>query len=219
MITKFDLKRIIKSKSEDELMYRFDLENEIIYDKNTNEEICSLDTYLTILRKENGQSFKYIYCDPASLIDVIQCTECGTVIHSHNDERYDPFLKCPTCVNYKTNFEYWTKKDIDSDINKKNMLINYEEINKYEREYDVRIKKRKGKYDWQIFKKNFNFRKKIIKLELNCYNITKSYFKGLFLGISIYKPDKETNNFNTFILNKSINIPLTPSGIYRKLVK
>ena len=114
MISKWDMKNYIK-KNLDKFPYTYKEEEDALYDKETNEYLSSLDTFLDLYRKESGESFESIYYDHVGLYNVLRCTECGTVIFTYEDESYDPYLKCPTCTDYNTHFKYWTKEDINKE--------------------------------------------------------------------------------------------------------
>jgi uncharacterized Zn finger protein (UPF0148 family) len=214
MISKWDMKKYIKENT-DKFPYIYKEEEDAIYNKN-GDYLSSLDTFLEIYRKHSGESFESIYYEHAFLQDVLKCTECGTVIFTWDDERYDPHLKCPTCTDYKTYFEYWTKEDIESDEEKQNTIKFFKEIMDYKAEQDKRIKDRNGKYDWQIAVKKFYGKKRFLGLALECDNITKSYLKGLRLKIDIGK--KENDDDFGYIINKFFTIPLSWSQFYIQFI-
>ena len=81
---------------------------------------------------------------------------------------------------------------------------------------DERIKRRGGKYDWEIGKKTLNFKNHRITLELECDDITKSYLKGLRLDVHIWK--KEDKEDSCFSLSKHLIIPLGVTSLYRQIV-
>ena len=146
---------------------------------------------------------------------ILKCTECGTLIFTYEDYRYEPNLKCPTCTDYKTNFDFWTKKDIESDDGKKATLKAYEELKEREKEIEERIKRRNGKYDWQIAIKKIYTKKKLLVLNLECNDITESYFKGLRLTIEVCVKDYENN---MYFLKKNYIIPLSWSAFYYQFI-
>ena len=141
----------------------------------------------------------------------MRCTECGTVIFTTEDEDYDPRLKCPTCTDYKTHFEYWTKEDIKSDEEKQEVIEHYKKMTEWKIERDKRIKRRNGKHDWEIAVKKFYGKKLYLSLALECDDITKSYFKGLRLKIDFGK--KEYKDDSTYTVNKFFTIPLSWSQL------
>lgn len=214
MISKYDMKKYIK-ENPDKFPFIYKEEEDAIYNKEGN-YLSSLDTFLEIYRKKSGESFESIYYEHAFLQDVLRCTECGTVIFTWDDERYDPHLKCPICTDYKTHFEYWTKEDIESDKSKQDTIKLLKEEMEYKAERNRRIKRRNGKQDWEIAIKKFYGKKVFFKIVLECDNITESYFKGLRLKIEIGK--KDDNNDITYSVNKFITIPLSWSAFYIQFI-
>jgi uncharacterized Zn finger protein (UPF0148 family) len=213
MISKYDMKKYIEAQQkEGNFPYIYKEDEEIFYDNNGN-YIASLDELLKIYRKNSGESFESIYYEHAFLENVLRCTECGTVIFTTEDERYDPRLKCPTCTDYHTYFEFWTKEDIESDEKKQSVIKHFKEMNDYTAEQNKRIKDRGGKYDWQIANKEFRGKKLFLGFYLECENITKSYFKGLRLNIHIGKKDGMG-----YVIKKYIRIPLSWSQFYIQFI-
>jgi hypothetical protein len=211
MVSKWDMKKYIK-KNADTFPYIYKEDEDAIYDRDGN-YLSSLDTFLKIYRKHSGESFESIYYEHVSLQDVLRCTECGTVIFTTEDEWYDPHLKCPTCTDYHTHFKYWTKEDIESDEEKQNTIKAFKEMMDYKREQNERMKRRNGKYDWQIANKEFRGKKLFLGFHLECDDITKSYFKGLRLNIDIGKKDGIG-----YVIKKHIRIPLSWSQFYIQFI-
>lgn len=211
MVSKWDMKKYIK-ENVDSFPYIYKEEEDAIYDKDGT-YLSSLDTFLDIYRKHSGESFESIYYEHVSLQNVLRCTECGTVIFTTEDEWYDPHLKCPTCTNYHTHFKYWTKEDIESDEEKQNTIKAFKEMMDYKREQNERMKRRNGKYDWQIANKEFRGKKLFLGFHLECDDITKSYFKGLRLNIDIGKKDGIG-----YVIKKHIRIPLSWSQFYIQFI-
>ena len=214
MVSKYDVKKYL-NKNADKLSWVYKEEEDAIYNKD-GDYITSLDTFLEIYRKRTGQSFESIYCEHVSLQDVLRCTECGTVIFTTDDERYDPHLKCPTCTDYHPHFEYWTKEDIESDEEKQNTINFFKKMKDDLIEQNKRIEKRNGKYDWQIAIKEFRGKKIFLRFALECNNITKSYFKGLRLKVDIGK--KENEDSICYTIKKFFTIPLSWSQFYIQFV-
>lgn len=210
MISKWDMKKYIKNNA-DKFPYIYKEEEDAIYDKDGN-YLSSLDTFLKVYRKHSGESFESVYYENVSLLNVLRCTECGTVIFAMDDESYDPCLKCPTCTDYHTYFKYWTKEDIENDEEKRNEIKFLEEQTIRMEERDERRKKRNGKYDWEIAIKKFRGKKRCLELALECDDITKSYFKGLRLNVHIGK--KENADDIGYIVKKFFTIPLSWSQFY-----
>jgi hypothetical protein len=65
---------------------------------------------------------KVLFGDDGSLQYVVKCRDCGTVIISYNDERFEERLDCPTCTDYKTDFKYFTNKEVGKDKGLKQYL-------------------------------------------------------------------------------------------------
>jgi len=214
MVSKWDMKKYMKENAE-KLDWVYNDEDDAIYNKD-GICLCSLDEFLETYRKKSGESFESIYYEHVSLKDVLRCTECGTVIFTTEDEWYDPYLKCPTCTDYKPHFKYWTKEDIDSDEEKQKTILFFKEEMVRQRERNERMKKRNGKYDWQIAIKNFYGKKRFLGLELECDDITKSYFKGLRLEIRIGK--KGDINDISYSVSKYFRIPLSWSQFYIQFI-
>ncbi len=204
MVSRYDIKKYIeKNKDVEDFPYIYKEEDDSVYDKD-GEYLCSLDTFLDIYKRHSGQSFECIYSEEVLLKTVLKCTECGTVIFTRDDEWFDPHLKCPTCTDYNTHFEYWTKEDIESDERKQEILQGYKEMAQHQKEYEERRKRRNGKYDWQIAIKEFCLKKRYIKLSLECDNIMQSYFKGLRLKVQTGKKGDVS-----YTINKYFTIPLS----------
>ena len=215
MISKYDMKKYIK-ENPDKSPYVYKEEEDALYDKEDGSYVAPLDKFLEIYRKKSGESFESIYYEHVAGYDVLRCTECGTVIFTYEDYSYDPNLKCPTCTDYKTHFDFWTKEDIDSDEGKQEALKAYKEMNDYYKEQEERIKRRNGKYDWQIAIWKFNTKKWRLHLILECDNITESYFKGLRLKINFFA--FENLNDHIMCLKKFFIIPLSWSQFYYQFI-
>lgn len=208
MVTKYEIKSFIK-KHQDGLSIKYNEEDDQIYLLD-GKHLCSLDEYVTLFRKNTGQLFESIYYSKISLLDVLKCMECGTVIFSYYDERYDHNLKCPVCTKYNTYFEYWTKDDIENDSEKQKAIKGMEYEMKCEEECYDRMMKRGGLYDWQIYKKKIYGKKHCLIITLECDNITESYFKGLRIDVQYGK--KDDNGFG-YLINRFFKIPLSISQI------
>lgn len=65
---------------------------------------------------------KVLFGDDGSLQYVVKCQDCGTVILSYNDERFEERLDCPTCTDYKTGFKYFTSNEVRKDKGLKQYL-------------------------------------------------------------------------------------------------
>jgi hypothetical protein len=206
------MKKYIKDNP-DKFPYIYNEDEDAIYSKD-GKYMSSLDTFVKIYRKHTGQSFECIYSCHVDLSAVLKCTECGTVIFTYEDESYDDNLKCPTCTDYKTYFKFWTKEEIDSDQEKQNTINWYKEMTEYEIEREKRIKRRNGKQDWEIAKKEFRGKKIYLQFILECDDITESYFKGLRLDIRCGKKDSDGG----YTVNKFFTIPLSWSRFYLQFI-
>lgn len=214
MVSKWEMQQYLQKNTE-KLPFIYNKEEDAVYNKD-GEYLCTLDKFLENYRKKSGESFEYIYGEHVALFSVLRCTECGTVIFTYEDEGYDPNLKCPTCTGYQTGFDYWTQAEIDADEQKQKELQSMKEIMEDRKIRDERIKRRGGKYDWEIGKKTLNFKNHRITLELECDDITQSYLKGLRLDVHIWK--KEDKEDSCFSLSKHLIIPLGLTSLYRQIV-
>ena len=97
------------------------IDDDDIYD-NFGKYLCKIDDYVETFKLKHGCSFTSIYYCHGTLENILKCNKCGTVIFTDEDERYDPNLRCPTCTDYKTYFEYWAKEDIESDESKQDTI-------------------------------------------------------------------------------------------------
>ena len=182
---------------------------------DTGEYICSIDTYAQHLREKLHCDFEVIYEDHASLRVVFRCKECGTVIFARDDEDYDPNLRCPTCGGYDTYFEYWTKEDIDSDKSKQDTIRSLRMMQQYMIESQRRRKKR-GLNDWEIWKKEVQFKKCRRTFSLECCDLFNgkkgpARLKGLNLHITRWEKDKDGIGYYG---KKYTRIPLSPHAVY-----
>lgn len=202
MINKYEIKKFIIENG-DKLGLSYNKDEDAIY-LNGN-YLSSLDSFIEFYRRETGQSFSSIYYEHATLNSIIKCDVCGTVIFTTEDEYYDKGLRCPTCTDYKTYFKYWTKEDIESDDNKQKIIEMYEEFNRKDEERYLRERLRGGKKDNEIFVNNINIKNYKIEINLECDDITKSYFRGLQISIYIWK---------NRTLRKHVIIPLSWSSFY-----
>lgn len=212
MISKYDFKKhVIRLIEEGKLNFVYNESDDSLYDKD-GQFVCLLDEYLDLYRRKTGQHFTSIYTDPCSLLDIIKCNECGTVIFSSdNYEEYDQNLCCPTCVGYKTHFKFWTKEEIENDEEKQKTIEFYEQWTREKNERYER-EQRRGKLDWEITKNKIKTKSYMIEFILECDNITKSYFKDLRFVIQIWKKDNEDSWGYHF--KKKILIPLSWSQFY-----
>ena len=126
MISKYDVIRAFEmaDKKGEKLAMCLSEDKNSLLETETGEYVCSMDTYLDYMRKELHCDFECIYHDHASLTTIYRCKECGAVIFSGDDERYDPNLKCPVCAGYNHG-DFWTKEEIEADEKKQKEIQFY----------------------------------------------------------------------------------------------
>lgn len=212
MTSKYEMINFLK-KHGNELSLVYNEADDTIYNADGTKK-APLDKFLEIYRKNNGESFEGIFYDSASLYDVMRCTECGTVIFTYNDERYDPHLKCPSCTGYKTYFKFWTKEEIESDEEKQNEIKHLEDMTKWMNERYARQQRRNGKSDQEIAVKKFYGKKIYLRICLGCDDITESYIKGLRLKIDI---GNKTDDGIGYTIKHFYTIPLSWSSFKTQL--
>ena len=210
MVSRYDVMKYAKNYP-DRCWYRVENEKDIV-DKETGDAVCDIDKLVQLVRESMHCDFECIHHCHATLETAIRCRECGTVIFSRDDEDYDPNLCCPTCGGYKTHFSYWTKDEIDSDIKKANTIKYLEEWTREENEAYERRKRRKGKYDSEIWNWTIRGKKHGVKFELKCDNLFRYGLKGLHFRINLM--DRDDNGW--FAYRKWWEIPLSIS--YLKLM-
>lgn len=204
MLSAYDVKKYLNNKKDDATFPFYEMDGKI-YDKEDDKEICDLDFYVDYLRKKLHCSFETVYYNHGSLTEILRCTECGAIIFTGDDERYDPNLCCPVCSGYNHN-DYWTAEDIKNDPQKQKQIEFYEEWTKAEIEAEKRRKARGGLYDWQIFKKDYYGKKKSLHLEL-----TKMC--GYMLEVRI-----GTKDGMGYIVKTNFKIPLSPRAFYIRFI-
>lgn len=176
---------------------------------NNSEEL------LTKLRRKLHCDFECIYHDHASLDTIYKCNECGTVIFTGDDERYDPNLMCPNCSDYKHNDEYWTAEMIEADPSKRYALNVYLNLTKAQKKADELFIKRGNLYDWEFcHPKIISIKNGYIKLVFNCDSHKKSWIKGL--RVDIQKWETSDDGIGN-ILKSSITIPLSITYLIFKI--
>lgn len=209
MISEYDIIQYTK-KFPNKCWYSISEDETRIIDKATGEDVCSMDTLVDVMRDKLHCNFETIYSCHPTLETTLRCKECGTVIFTHEDERWEPSLCCPVCSDYKTNFEYWTAEEIKSDDKKQNSINSLIKMQREQVEADKRYFKRGYKYDWQIGKCKMKFANKIIIFELQCDNLFRTKLKGLKLRISVGTKHKDSIGY---IINNYFTIPFSISAI------
>lgn len=215
MISKYQVIKYFKRQMEENEDFHYCLnEDETeIYDNITNTHICSVDTYLDALRKKLHCDFEVIYDEHGLLTTVFRCRECGTVIFGGDDEeRYDPNLTCPTCSDYKTWLEYWSKQDIENDPEKQKTIDGLIKAQKYKIEMYRRIERRGGLSDREIWKKEFRGKNTLYVVTLERMNLWGERLKGLNLHIT--KFSRKNSNDLGFSSEWFKRIPLSPYAVY-----
>ena len=215
MISKYDIIRYFKRMKEENKDFHYYLnEDETeIFDSNDNIHVCSVDTYLNAMRKKLHCDFEVIYEEHGLLTLVYRCKECGTVIFAGDDEeRYDPALTCPTCSDYKTWLEYWTKEDIENDPQKQKEINSLIAMQKYQDEYYERRKRRGGLLDSELWKKEFRFKNSSYTVTLECMNLWGEKLKGL--NLHIIKFSRKNSCDIGFSSDWFKRIPLSPYAVY-----
>jgi len=206
MISRYDVRRY--EEKHPDTWFSIDEKDNII-NKEDGEVVCSLDTFVDILRKKNHCDFESVYYCHATLQDTIRCKECGTVIFATDDEwGYDPNLCCPTCGGYKTSLEYWTADEIENDQKKKNTIEFLEQMEREEIEAEKRRKKRNGKYDWQIGSCRIKLGNRALYFDLECDNLFRTKLRGLRLQVHWAHKDGIS-----YYYKKNFTIPLSFSSL------
>lgn len=182
MLSKKEVINILKNK--------YDLE----YDEKTDLIYCNgisfkfEEIYRSIL-KDNGMSFDLICDIHWENMSILECTVCGTVIKYLYDEFYEPNFRCPVCTDYKTNYKYYTKEEIDSNEELQAIIEMYKDFSKLQIENYERKEARKGLNDWELCKSwKMKVGDKIYEFQLLIDSITnKNKLQGLRLEISKWK--------------------------------
>lgn len=205
MLSRGEYKRIITERLHD---FDYDEGTDTI---NYKGESIPLEKAYDNFIKKNGMSFDCIFDAHWECMSMIRCTECGTVVrYSYDSEDYEPNFKCPTCTDYKTGYEYYTKEQIEKSDELKAIIDMYQDLGKNEQERSERRKQRNGLEDYQLCKRRH------IRTKNNVYDIdllidsieNKNKLKGLRLEISKWK--KVEDNGLSFVCNKTI--PLSKSA-------
>ena len=207
MVSQYDVIKYAKNYP-DKVWFRIE-DDKYVVDKETEKVVCDIDKLVQLLRESIHCDFECVHHCHASLETTLRCRECGTVIFSRDDEEYDHNLRCPTCGGYETHFEYWTKEEIESDVQKADTIKFLEEWTKEEDEAYERRKRRNGKYDSEIWNWTIRGKKHGVKFELKCDNLFKYGLKGLHFRINWM--DRDDSGW--FVYRKWWEIPLSISYI------
>lgn len=220
MITKYMVYRFLETAEREaagsggktKLDYELDTKEDVIRSKETHEVICTVDEYVSILRRKNHCDFEAIYDDHACLSTIYRCKECGAVIFGGDDERWDPNLECPSCGGYKTSLEWWSGEDIKNDPEKQKMIEFFIGLQKDMDEVYERRKRRNGLNDWEIWKKKFKNKKRLLEITLTCCNLFTTGLKGLSIEFAYYSRKKPDDLGYT--RDKYLKVPLSPYAVY-----
>ena len=226
MLNKYDCIRIIERLERDgkQSWMKLSEDKNSVMDRESGKYVCSIDTFTQHMREKMHCDFECIYHEHASLTTIYRCKECGAVIFTGDDERYDPNLCCPVCSDYKHS-DYWSKEEIEADENKQKEIQFYLDYMEEMEEQEKRRKARGGKYDWEIWKKTFYGKKRCVRLELQDF--------GRQLGKSKINPDYKrpwyrwnlTMHIDVgekdgvgYSMTKHHRIPLSPYAFYIKCI-
>lgn len=217
MISKYDVIRQFHNaeKKGKVLSLKLSEDENSLIDSNTGEFVCSVDTFTEKLRKQEHCDFETIYYEHATLVEVYRCRQCGTVIFGGDDEyHYNPNERCPTCCQDESVCynKYWTKEQIDSDLEKQKTIQSLIEMQKEMNEADKRRKARGGLYDWQRWRKELPIGSRVFKCTLINYNSNKKLeHTDRFLEVCNYKKSDG-------IVKYCFQIPLSFYHIYIRYI-
>lgn len=226
MISKYDVIRAFEmaDKKGEKLAMCLSEDKNSLLETETGEYVCSMNTYLDYMRKELHCDFECIYHEHASLTTVYRCKECGAVIFSGDDERYDPNLKCPVCAGYNHG-DFWTKEEIEADEKKQKEIQFYIDYMEEQEEDYKRRQARGGKYDWEIWEKKIYGEKHCFTFELTDFGrrlapskLNPNYKRPWYmynLELKIGVGDKDGMGYS---MNKYYRIPLAPYSFYIQFV-
>lgn len=173
MISRYDVIKALKAAQErgDDIPFHLSPDEKLLLKNSTDEPISTLDDYVSYLRKKLHCDFESIYSEHATLTEVYRCRQCGTVIFGGDDEdHYNTDEKCPTCCKDPsvTWNKYWTKEEIDADLEKQATIKALENEMARQRRHNERRQMRNGLYDWQRWKKVIKTKKHSYRFQLIC---------------------------------------------------
>ena len=228
MISRYDVIRAFEmaDKKGEKLAMYLSEDKKSLMDTKTGEFVCSMEEYIDYMKRKLHCDFECIYSEHASLTTIYRCKECGAVIFTGDDERYDPNLKCPVCAGYNHN-DYWTKEEIEADEKKQKQIQLYIDIMEEEAEAYKRRQARGGLYDWQIWKKKIYGKKRYWGFELQDFgrqlgvskinpNYKRPWYKcNLELTIDTGKKDEDSIGYSA---TKHYRIPLAPYSFFIQFI-
>lgn len=207
MITRYDFDRY--SKKED---CWFEVREDGVYDKEKGVKYRdTVEEFIRLMNRINHSDFTCLHSCHATLDIVYKCEECGAIIFTGDDERYNPNLKCPVCSGEDQRCEFWTAEEVAADEKKQNTLKFYQEWKEAE-ERDYERHKKTGLYHDEIWKKKVKNKKTgKTKKEYILKWMHSKYFKsdkrsyGLYLEIKYLKEDED----GWLYYDKTKKIPLS----------
>ena len=194
MITEKDVRRFISQSSDMVIEFVHGREYVKMFDETGRPvRLTLLTDVLQELRREMHCDLSLVYTDPGSLDVIYKCNECGTVIYT-NDEYYDPNLVCPVC---DPRYAHKVKYDKTGTLDKV-----YEKSYRHYKFEEDRIKRR-GKFDWELFKYEFYWFHKHIKWSFIVDDLYGHHFplRGLRFVIQSYDPDSDSYNYHQLPLS------------------
>lgn len=204
MISKYEMVDYLE-KNKDKFKFYYNKETDCLHNKEDDSIDMKMDVFMEAYKKKNGESFECLDDEHAFCWSLLRCTECGTVVFYYYDENYEPNFKCPTCTDYKTGYEYWTKEEIERDKDKQKCIQSHIDMAKWEEERYQREKRRNGKRDDQLLILHKKTKRYKYDIEFKCNDITKSYIKGLMIRITRWKPCED---MDCFTYDRDFRIPL-----------
>lgn len=181
-------------------------------------EIISIPDLTDRTRKKEHCDFECIYDEHISCYSVLRCRECGTIIfYNYSDDGpYEPYLRCPVCSDYKTDYEYWTPEEIKDSMDKQEAIKMYQHWTEITIEDEKRHTKR-GKYDWQLWNYKYYGHEKGFILELEIDDIQNKFkLKGLRMIIHFISKDKDVNDLWTSY--RTLYIPLSWKAFHSQCI-
>lgn len=190
MITQHDVLKFVESRPDMTIEYFNQRPFVKFYEGGIPVKCVSLEQVVREIQREGHCDLEIIYSDPGSLDVIYRCNECGTVIFSGDDERFDANLVCPVCdPRYKDKVEFWTKSEIENSVYKHDYYEHWMKDTRVRR-MEVERRKRRGKFDWQILRKQINLFGHRIFISLDCDDLFADHFKYRGLRLMIENWDE-----------------------------
>ena len=226
MVSRYDVIKAFEmaDKKGEKLAMYLSEDKESLLDTETGNYVCSIEDYIDFMRRKLHCDFECIYHEHVSLTTILRCNECGAVIFTGDDERYDPNLKCPVCTDYNHN-DYWTKEEIESDENKQKEIQFYIDYMKDMEEQYKRREARGGLYDWEIWKKKVYGKKRYWGFALEDFGrhlgvsrINPDYKRPWYKCNLEFKIDTGLKDGMSYSVTKHYRIPLAPYSFYIQFI-